>query len=105
MGYGMTILMVIAIVIGIGVIFTGAWIFACLYQTNKRDKVLTCSCGKQAKLLWNDTEYTKTSQYIYVCSCGVQGFMGLSQEEAFYGWTFRGNRAGYMAYITAKHGN
>lgn len=104
MGHGMiTFLTVLAILIGIGTIFCGAWIFACLYQTNRRDKVLTCSCGKAAQLLWKDREDNKR-EYIYACSCGVQGYMGFTQEEAFYGWTLRGNRAGYMVYITAKNG-
>ena len=99
-----TVLTIVAIVMGIGVIFTALWIAACLYQANKREKIILCSCGKKPPLNWKDACDKEPKKYAYICSCGVQGYMGLTEEEAFYGWMLRGNREGYVAYIIAKHG-
>ena len=100
----MTALAIVGIVIGISMIFSSLWIAACLYQSNKRDKILLCLCGKKPPLYWKEACDKEPKEFAYLCSCGVQGYMGLTEEEAFYGWMLRGNREGYVAYITAKHG-
>lgn len=97
------VLLVIAAIIGIGTIFTGIWIFACLWQANKREARLICSCGKRAAL-YNNDKYKPQMAYAYMCECGVKGYIGGTKEEAFYGWELRGNKDAYFKYITAKHG-
>jgi len=100
-----TVLTIVAIIVGIGTIFTAVWIAACLYQANKREKIILCSCGKKPPLHWKEADYKEPKKYAYICSCGVQGYMGLTEEEAFYGWDFRGNYQAYIRYIEVQHAN
>jgi hypothetical protein len=101
MGNSIVVLCVFGSLIGIGAIVFGIYIAAALYQCNRLDARLKCTCGKRA-LLYNNTKVENKTAYAYMCDCGVIGYIGLSKEEALYGWELRGNRSAYMDYIISK---
>lgn len=103
MGDSMIYLIVVAVLIGIATIAIGLWILILLYQANKIEERLKCSCGNRAFRHWNDSGEIKL--YAYVCPCGVSGFVGSTKEDALVGWELRGNKEAFYKYLTAKHGS
>jgi hypothetical protein len=103
MGYGIIVLMGLGSIMALGAIFTGVWIAACLYQANKLEKRLKCTCGRRSFLHFKEADDKTPKQLVYMCQCGAKGYIGYDKEEALFGWELRGNHDAYLKYIVTKH--